>query len=282
MAIINNPHPILNNEYGNFTGFEFNIDNSLCTIQNGVYSFKFTASLDEDNLLSLLDNNDIEFVVEAVSKPFFSKIYKSNPAKPLEVNIEIPCEEAPSGFSFEFNALLITSKAIIYKNGNADKPMDLYDFNLEKNQIVAKHDPINISFERGYKEHNAGALIHIVKLKSGIKPENGTMDIKLSEDRNIIVSLAEDDYAKFIKMNSKDHKLLDCILTIPVLQYAIADLVFSNENRGTEWAVMLDEEFGIFELDQSMSEVLGKCDEILKSPIIPFLDYYDKQYNEND
>ena len=83
-------------------------------------------------------------------------------------------------------------------------------------------------------------------------------------------------------MNSKDHKLLDCILTIPVLQYAIADLVFSEENRGTEWAVMLDEEFGIFELDQFMSEVLGKCDEILKSPIIPFLDYYDKQYNEND
>jgi hypothetical protein len=79
-------------------------------------------------------------------------------------------------------------------------------------------------------------------------------------------------------MNRKEPKLLDTLITLPVLQYALSELIYDLELREKSWAKMLDEEFELFPDMINQELVLLKCDEILKSSIPSFMDYFNRKY----
>tara|TARA_R110002049_G_scaffold269029_2_gene445797 strand:+ start:1173 stop:2012 length:840 start_codon:yes stop_codon:yes gene_type:complete len=277
MAIFNNPHPLLDNEKGNFLDQEFNCELLESQIQNGLYTFHFKAEITEPNMLNLIKENIVLFVIKVDCKPYYSKVFNATLENPLEVTFNIEYEEIPADFSFEFTPLLIAKNTFKYQNSNAEFPMDSYAFNITKNQILGSHSSLKLNFERGYKLFDSGPLIKIVKLPKNQNPTCGTMDIKLSEQFNIIVKLNENTFQKFKELNSLDSKLLDNILALPILQFVLSDLTFSKQNRDKQWVEMLHEEFDILNLE-SQEDILRKCDKILKSPIPKFIDYFTSKY----
>lgn len=277
MAIFNNPHPLLDNEKGNFLDKEFNCELLESKIQDGLYSFHFKAEITEANILNLIENETVLFVIKVDCKPYYSKVFNATSGNPYEVYFNIEYEEIPANFSFEFTPLLIAKNTFNYQNSNAEFPMDSYSFNITKNQILGSHNSLKLKFQRGYKLFDSGPLIKIVKLPKNQNPTCGTMDIKLSEQFNIIVKLNENTFQKFKDLNSLDSRLLDNLLALPILQFVLSDLTFSNQNREKQWVQMLDEEFDILNLE-SQEDILQKCDEILKSPIPKFIDYFTSKY----
>lgn len=278
MPIFNNPHPLLDNDNGNFNSHEFTCELTESKIKDGLYSFHFLADISEPNVLELIESELVFFAVKVDCKPYYSKIFKSTLKTNLEVNIDIDYEDIPADFSFDFAPLLITNSKQDYQNSNADYPMNNYTFNLSKNQIIGSHRILKLKFQRGYKLFNSGPLIKIVRLPDNRKPNCGTMDIKLSEQFNIIVQLNDSDYNKFLKINSLDSRLLDNLLSLPILQYVLFDLVQNEQNRDKEWAQMLDSEYNVLNLE-SPEDILKKCDEILQAPIPKFIDYFGNKYD---
>ncbi|SHM75847.1 hypothetical protein [Polaribacter sp. KT 15] len=277
MAIFNNPHPLLDNEKGNFLDQEFNCELLESKIQGGLYSFHFEAEITEPNILNLIEKQTVLFVIKVDCKPYYSKVFNATTANPFEVNFNIEYEEIPADFSFEFTPLLIAKKTFSYQNSNAEFPMDSYSFNIKKNQILGSHNSLKLKFQRGYKLFDSGPLIRISKLPKNQNPRCGTMDIKLSEQFNIIVKLNENTFQKFKELNSLDSRLLDNILALPILQFALSDLNNNEQNKEKPWAQMLDQEFDILNLE-SQEDILKKCDEILKAPIPKFIDYFTSKY----
>jgi hypothetical protein len=278
MAIFNSPHPLLDNSSGNFKGFYFNVELSDCKVEDGIYIFHLKAQIDEDNILSLIDKGLVAFAVKIENKPYFVKSYKADQKNPFDIVVEIPYESISSEFNFEIKPLLVTNSAFVYQNSNADAPMCDYNFNLSAYQIIGSHSTLKLSFERGYRKITSGPLIKIVKLNPPNKPKAGTMDIKLNEDDFIQVCVSDSNYTKFIAMNTREPKLLDSLITLPVLQYALSELLVDEELREKSWAKMLDEEFDLFPDMNNQESVLMKCDEILKSSILSFMDYFDRKY----
>ena len=119
-----------------------------------------------------------------------------------------------------------------------------------------------------------------MKLTPPNKPVAGTMDISLNDDDCIQVRLSEETYNKFISLNRKEPKLLDALITFPVLQHTLSELLMNVELRDKAWAKLLDEEYNIFDLT-SQEDILKKCDQILKRSIPSFIDYFDNKYLVN-
>lgn len=278
MAIFNSPHPLLDNSSGNFKDFHFNVELSECKIEAGVYKFHLKAEIDEDNILGLISSGEVAFAVKIENKPYYVKSFKADKTTPFEIFIDIPYESISSEFSFDIKPILVTNSEISYQNSNADFPMCDYSFNLSAHQIIGSHHALKLSFERGYKKITSGPLIKIVKLNLPNTPRAGTMDIKLNEDDFIQVCVSETNYNRFIAMNRKEPRLLDTLITLPVLQYALSELIYDLELREKSWAKMLDEEFELFPDMINQEVVLLKCDEILKSSIPSFMDYFNRKY----
>ena len=280
MAIINNPHPLLDNEKGNFEDFHFDVEIIDCSITEGVYFFHFIAEIDEENIKKIIEDNIASFGVRIENKPFFIEVFKAELTSPYEIKVEIDFETVSSDFSFEISPLIITNSEFQYSNSNADSPICDYEFSLSANQIIGSHNPLKISFERGYRKISSGPLIKVVKLPPSIKPVAGTMDISLNDEDCIQVRLSEETYNKFITLNRKEPKLLDALITFPVLQHTLSELLMNIELRDKSWAKLLDEEYNIFELT-SQEAILKKCDQILKRSIPTFIDYFDNKYLVN-
>jgi hypothetical protein len=158
-----------------------------------------------------------------------------------------------------------------------------YAFNLSANQKVAQTRKTTIKFERAYKLFEAGPLIRINELKEGEDPLNGTMDIKLDNSFNIIVSFNKLNYSKLREMNSVDPKTLNSSLGFPVLYHALSTikdslLCGSDEFKQLDWANTLDLQFGIFENLESSDDVLRMTDQILESPLINLYDHCIKNH----
>jgi hypothetical protein len=280
MAIINNPYPLLDNDKGNFNESHFDVEITECYINEGVYYFKFKAEIDEENINNLIHDSKASFAIKVENKPFYVKIFRTSEKSLFEIDIEIKYENVSSDFSFEFTPLILTNTSFEYINSNADLPICNYSFQLNANQIIGSHSTIKLSFERAYRKINSGPLIKVVKLQPPLKPKAGTMDISLNEEDCIKVTLSEDTYKKFISLNRHEPKLLDALITFPVLQYTLSELLNNSELREKAWAKLLDEECGIFEITDQEG-VLKKCDQILKGTISNFIGYFENKYIEN-
>lgn len=281
MAIFNSPHPLLDNLKGNFKFHTFNCEMSMCSVEDEVYKFLLKAEIDEENILELIENGDASFAVKVENQPYFVKSWKADSHTPFEIKIEIPYDSVSADFEFEFSPLIVSNKALTYRNSNANPPMDEYDFILSAHQIIGSHPTLKLIFERSYRKMAAGPLIKLVKLKSPQQPKSGTMDINLNDDDYILVQISEANYDKFIAMNKKEAKLLDALITLPVLQYVLSEVLHSTDLHEKGWAKKLDEEYHVFEM-KSQVDVLSKCDEILKSAIPSFVDYFDRKYIEKN
>jgi hypothetical protein len=280
MAIINNPYPLLDNDKGNFDDHHFDVEITECYINEGVYYFKFKAQIDEENIFNLIHDSKASFAIKVENKPFYVKIFRTSEKSLFEIDIEIKYENVSSDFSFEFTPLILTNTSFEYINSNADLPICNYSFQLNANQIIGSHSTIKLSFERAYRKINSGPLIKVVKLQPPLKPKAGTMDISLNEEDCIKVTLSEDTYKKFISLNRHEPKLLDALITFPVLQHTLSELLNNAELREKAWAKLLDEEGGIFEITDQEG-VLKKCDQILKGTILNFIGYFENKYIEN-
>jgi hypothetical protein len=279
MAIFNSPHPLLDNVRGNFEYNTFNCELAECKVENGIYHFYLTAEIDEENILDLIEQGDVSFAVKIESPPFFVKTWKANKDNPLGIKIEISYETVSADLYFELTPLIVSNKEIVYKNVNANPPMNEYNFNLSAHQIIGSHPTLKLSFERGYRKIVSGPLIKVVKLKPPLLPKAGTMDINLNDDDHIHVQISELNYERFRQLNSVEPKLLDALITLPVLQYTLSELLYgdSAELRDKRWAKILDEEYHVFDM-KTQDDVLRKCDEMLNSAIPAFVDYFDRKY----
>jgi hypothetical protein len=277
MAIFNSPHPLLDNFRGNFKHHTFNCELAKCSVEDGVYHFHLTAEIDEENILDLIENGDASFAVKVENQPYFVKSWKADRGTPFEIKIEIPYESVSADLEFDFSPVIVTNKAFTYRNSNANPPMHEYNFNLSAHQIIGSHPSLKLSFERGYRKMAAGPLIKVVKLKSPLQPKAGTMDINLNDEDYIHVQISEANYERFRALNREEPKLLDALITLPVLQYALSELLYSSDLHEKGWAKILDEEYHVFEM-KSQEDVLRKCDEMLKSAIPSFVDYFDRKY----
>jgi hypothetical protein len=280
MGIINHPYPLLDNDTGNFSNFSFDAELVECKIEDGLYKFHVKAETDEPSIEKLVTDGDAAFVLQVDCKPFLRKLFKAE-NKGWEIIVELDYREIPSDFSFELTPLVITEKALSYLNPNCDSPMNAYSFELTKNQVLASHEALTVSFERSYKLIESGPIIKIIKMPDGKKPSCGTMDINLGDDSNIIVHLAEDVYTKFREINSCDPNLLNAVLSMPVLQYTLSEVSNKEELWDRHWAKLLDEEFGIFDISAEQEEILKKCDEILEKPIVSYFDHFTNNYINN-
>ena len=278
MAIFNNPYPILSNINGNFNDLdsEFNCIISNIEFSDNKYKFNIKAEvLNEPVIEDLLIKGDVEFVIRVNSKPFFRKTYKTTDSYDT-INFEIDYKELSSEFSFEISPQIITTKKIIYKNENADSPMDDYEFHLLPKQKVAEHNEIKIVFERGYKLFDTGPLISISKLKGREKPQHGAMDIDLGNNYNIIVHFSESNYDKIITMNRINPRVLSTTLGNQVIYHTLSAIKDNPDNfKEIDWAVMLNDKFDVFNLETA-DEVLQMTDLILNSPLINLYEYYIK------
>jgi hypothetical protein len=283
MSIKRNPYPILEKEHGDFDEkYSFDTELINASVENGIFKFHFNAVFNEPNLIELQDSRKIIFCVLVESKPYFSKLFFSSDTAKNEVEISINYQDVPATFSFEFKPMLIAVENFIYKNNSALAPLDQYEFKIFKNQILAR-SKTEVIFEVGYKDLNSGALIKILQLKSGESTYSGTYDIKLDESNNILVYFNEDDYKKLIKLNGEHPKLLDELITVPVLQYALSDFLKNPtdyEDTTREWFIELDKIFDISETVKDMRDVLKKSNEILNSPLIPFIDFFQNKYKD--
>jgi hypothetical protein len=281
MAIFNNPFPLLDNEKGNFSDWTFDCELKDSKIENGKYYFHFKATLDEEVIENLIEEEFVSFVIKVESRPYFYKFFKSGSDSLYEVKFELDYKDVSSNFSFNFTPLLITNQAFAYKNENADSPLNEYTFNLTSNQIIGSCPALKLTFQKAYRTIDSGPLIKVVRYKAPKKPEAGTMDIKLNDMDQIIVYLSDSTYDKFIEVNKRDPKLLDSLVALPVLQFALSEVLNDNSGvRELEWAKLLDREFEIFEMD-NQEDVLNKCDEILNGSIPSFLDHFIKKYDNN-
>jgi len=281
MAIKRNPYPILEKDYGDFVNHSFDAKLLSAEIKEGIFYFHFKSVFDEPILLGLINQKKVKFCVKAESKPFFSKTFQSDILSD-EVKFEINYKDTPATFSFKFISMLLAAENFIYRNENADTPLNEYTFNIQKNQTLARSE-IELSFEVGYKEHHSGALIKIIKLPVGEKPLCGDYDIKLDDLKNILVSLEVENYKKLINLNSGNQKMLDNLITVPVLQYALFDYLKNPsdyEENSREWFDGLDEKYNLREELKDARDVLKKCNEILNYPLIPFIDYFQNKYTE--
>lgn len=279
MAILNNPFPVLDNYFGNFSNHQFSVECISSKVENGIYSFGFKSEINEPIILDLINSKKVSFCIQLDCKPFIRKIYKTNELSD-EVNFEINYEDIPANFYFEFTPLLITEIAFDYRNENADTPINNYTFKLQKNQIIGSHASLKISFETGYETFESAPLIKFIRLTPPEKPKNGSMDIRLDLDY-IKVSVSSEDFDLFTKINSLESKLLDTVLTFPILQYTLHEFINDKDSYlEKEWAQNLNNLFNIFDLNDS-DEILSAIDSILKSPHSNFFDFYIKKYDTN-
>jgi hypothetical protein len=282
MAIFNNPYPILSNSKGNFNdiGAEFNCTISNVEFSENNYKIELKAEIiNEPVLQGMLLRGEIVFVVTVDCKPFYRKVFKSN-SSPDEVTIEIDYREISSEFAFELTPKLITEIELTYKNENADTPICDYEFNLSPSQKLAEHDKIEFVFDRAYKLFDAGPLIEIRKLPKGHRVQNGTMDINLDHQYNIIVSVSSENYDIIKETNKVNQKLLSTSLSMIVIYHALYAIKDHPEDfSGIDWAEALDQRYGVFDKLQSAVDVLKITDEILKSPLI---DLYNYTINKSD
>lgn len=274
MALQNNPYPILKNSGGNFkeNQSEFN-----CIIENiefseEKYKIKIRASIEnEDQLSNLLANGKIKFIVSVESKPFYRKTFVSGEINEV-IDIEIDFRELSSQFALQLTPKLITSDYLQYKNENADYPMNEYSFNLAPKQKLAEHDEIIIVFEKEYKLFDSGPLIHICKIDKN--PTNGLMDINLDNPYNIIIQVNQKSYEIIKNMNSIDPKILSTTLSVPVMYHTLSSIKDDTDRfRESNWAKLLDEEFGIFDRLGDSNDVLKLCDKILNSSTIKLFEH---------
>ena len=280
MPIFNNPYPLLDNEKGNFQYSSFDCELVESKIENGVYFFQFKAKLDDDVLTNLIDEGKVSFVVKVESKPYFLNYYRSSKDN-YEIEIELDYKDISSGFSFEFTPLLVSNVALDYKNENANSPMCDYTFNLTAHQVLGSCSAVKLGFKKAYRTIDSGPLFKIVRLAPPKKPEAGSMDVNLNDDDQIQVKIASDTYDRFIQVNNRDNKLLASLITLPVLQFALNELLKDSQLQEKEWAKTLDDEFGIFNI-QSQEDILKKCDEILNSSIPSYIKHYLKKYDDNN
>lgn len=278
MAIVNNPYPLLDNEKGSFDNNHFDVEIKECSVNDGVYHFQFNADINEEIIKNLIDQNAASFAVKVENKPFFFKIFKAELTNPYEITIDINFESVSSDFSFEFTPLILTNYEFEYININANSPMCNYTFQLDSNQIIGSHSSIKLSFERAYRKISSGPLIKVVKLPPRAKPNAGTMDIDLNDEYCIRVKLSEDTHNKFMILNKNEPKLLDALITFPVLQHTLSELLMNQDLREKSWAKLLDNEYDIFEL-KDQEGVLKKCDEILQRSIPSFIDYFENKFS---
>ncbi len=278
MAIVNNPYPLLDNEKGSFDNNHFDVEIKECSVNDGVYHFQFNADINEEIIKNLIDQNAASFAVKVENKPFFFKIFKAELTNPYEITIDINFESVSSDFSFEFTPLILTNYEFEYNNINANSPMCNYTFQLDSNQIIGSHSSIKLSFERAYRKISSGPLIKFVKLPPRAKPNAGTMDIDLNDEYCIRVKLSEDTHNKFMILNKNEPKLLDALITFPVLQHTLSELLMNQDLREKSWAKLLDNEYDIFEL-KDQEGVLKKCDEILQRSIPSFIDYFENKFS---
>jgi hypothetical protein len=282
MAIKRNPYPILESDYGDFEHHKFDATLLDAEVKDGVFSFHFKTDFDEPILTDLLKQKKVKFVVKVESKPFFSKTFSSDLLNPNEVFIKFNYVEVPATFTFEFSPMLLAVDSFAYKNENAEEPLKDYSFNIQPNQTLAR-SKMNLSFEIGYKEHNSGALIKIKQLKDGKIPNCGAFDINLTDPRNILVYLEQENFKKLMSLNAGHQKVLDTLITIPVLQYAISDYLKNPsdyEEGSKDWFDELDNNYRLREEVNEMPDVLTKCNEILHNPLIPFVEFFRKKYLE--
>jgi hypothetical protein len=280
MAIKRNPYPILENEHGDFESFKFDLKVIDAGIVDGVFSFHFMAEIDEPELLSLLNKGKIKLHVRAVSNPYFGHTFSSDNSQPDQVRFQIRYEDTPASFDFRFKGMLLAMESMNYQNKNADTPLNQFSFKINRYQILAR-SYINISFDIGYKEHQSSAIIKLVKLRNGLKPSCGSYDINLTDQNQIIVTLAEDAFNKLMALNSGHQKILDSLITMPVLQYALADYLKNSgdyEDGLRGWFNILDDKYSLERDIKDMRDVLKKCNEILENPLIPFVDHFQKKY----
>ncbi|MDG1056242.1 MAG: hypothetical protein P8O83_00825 [Flavobacteriaceae bacterium] len=280
MPIFNNPYPLLDNEKGNFQYSSFDCELVESKIENGIYFFQFKAELNDDVLTNLIDEGIVSFVVKVESKPYFLNYYRSSKNN-YEIEIELDYKDISSGFSFEFTPLLISNVALDYQNENANSPMCDYTFNLNAYQVLGSCSTVKLGFETAYRTIDSGPLIKITRMSAPEKPLAGSMRINLNNDDQIQVKIASDTYDRFIEVNSRDNKLLDSLVALPVLQFTLNELMKDPQLHDKEWAKNLDVEFDIFSV-QDQEGILKKCDEILNSPIPSYIKHYLKKYDDNN
>ena len=116
MAIFNNPHPLLDNNSGNFKAYSFNVELTDCSVDSGVYKFHLSADIDEDYILQLINEKKVSFVIQIENKPFYIQTFKAQDSQ-LEVKIEIKYDTVSSDFSFDITPLLITNCPLSYFTG---------------------------------------------------------------------------------------------------------------------------------------------------------------------
>ena len=122
--------------------------------------------------------------------------------------------------------------------------MNEYEFKLSSKQPLATDKKITIEFDRVYKMFDTGPLIALNKLKDGETPQNGTMDINLNDNFNIIVSLSASSYEKFKKVNQINPRLLSYSLGYPIISHVLTAIQGDPETyKVHDWVQALDKKF---------------------------------------
>jgi hypothetical protein len=280
MAIFNNPYPLLDNELGNFINSRFDCELIEDELVDGFFKWVFKADITDPVLIDLIKEGKATFAIKIQCSPIYVEtvLAKENWC---EVEVKLHYSDVPADFSFNFTPLILSLEELVYRNENASFPMSDYNFKIGKYQVLGSHRTQKIKYDQGYKAFDSGPLVKLVELEKGKNPEAGDFDIDLSQNFNVKVKVAQEMFAALRELNVLDSKVLDRLLALPILQFVLHDLSKSETNRDREWAVRLNDEFDVFDLDSS-HDVLKKSNEILNGSLLDFAKDFKLKYTNND
>jgi hypothetical protein len=223
------PYPVINCQkiYSQFTNsdFSFQYDEEI-TEDNEFYVLKnLQCHLTDENLINLINEGKAEATILIECASTMIRTNYSVPLTPVDIKIPL----ADLNGKVNISAFVVAKEDIHhYKSDNFIPDYSSYEFEIEKNDILAVDDGYINDISFNDQDDNKNSSIFIVIKDMGIK--DGTMQIDY-DSAKIQIALPEKQWNMYDKTKriSQYQSLYFSIVAIPALTYALTKLQNSND-----------------------------------------------------
>lgn len=238
------PYPIIGEDTNDFPSYSFSGTVVSFSQDTEFYNFEIKFSLDEPFLISLIEKEDVVFIVTLNNDSIYRESFKHSNIDEL-LKISIPINFIRGKFVIDFNFKICCNKAFNYENPNADKIFDGFSFNMEAGQLLGISEVTEkIILEQGFANfHNSNSFLKIRKGLEGatstvIKPDTEIVDVYLTPENYDLYQSA---------LNQWRSKSLLAVIVLPVIVELVHKIKSNTEEFIDEkypWVGVLKEKFG--------------------------------------
>ncbi len=271
------PYPVLRENDDSIKGkIEYNPE--ITEDENG-YKISIEFSIDNEDILSLIEDNKAEYVVEVTcSDTLFRKVYRSHNNK---LDFYIPKHSVKGKVNFD-NFIIAKEPILNYKNSKAHSDYNDYEIDMEKGGILAFFGSFDFTAQIDYKKLKAVASFMEV-----IEGDGDYTDFDLDADK-ILIRLPKEEYKLFQQpVISKEPKLAPVFHSSFVLNTLIVALYNYEEYKDKLWAQVItyrmqnDEELKDYSIEDKV-QIPEIAQILLGNPFGRLLRQLDENVSQND